>query len=62
VLLAPVVAMASAWLLLDQQPNAAEAAGGGLLIIGVLVALRAPRSGGVDPADLVDRHDLAAQR
>ena len=29
VLLAPVVAMASAWLLLDQQPNAAELAGGG---------------------------------
>jgi O-acetylserine/cysteine efflux transporter len=62
VLLAPVVAMASAWLLLDQQPNAAELAGGGLLIVGVLVALRAPRSGRVDPADLVDRHDLAAQR
>jgi O-acetylserine/cysteine efflux transporter len=62
VLLAPVVAMASAWLLLDQQPNAAELTGGGLLIIGVLVALRAPRSGRVDPADLFDRHDLAAQR
>lgn len=62
VLLAPVVAMASAWLLLEQQPNAAELAGGGLLIVGVLVALRAPRSVRADPADLVDRHDLAAQR
>jgi O-acetylserine/cysteine efflux transporter len=40
VLLAPVVAMASAWLLLDQRPNAAEAGGGVLLIVGVLVALR----------------------
>ena len=62
VLLAPVVAMASAWLLLDQQPNAAELTGGGLLIVGVLVALRAPRSVRVDSTDLVDRHDLAAQR
>ena len=40
VLLAPVVAMASAWLLLGQSPNAAETAGGVLLIVGVLVALR----------------------
>ena len=61
VLLAPVVAMASAWLLLDQQPNAAELAGGGLLIVGVLVALR-PASGRRDDADLVGAHDLAAQR
>jgi O-acetylserine/cysteine efflux transporter len=43
VLLAPVVAMASAWLLLDQQPNLAEASGGLLLLVGVLVALRPPR-------------------
>ncbi len=40
VLLAPVVAMASAWLLLDQRPNAAEMLGGLLLILGVLVAMR----------------------
>jgi hypothetical protein len=40
VLLAPVVAMASAWLLLDQRPNAAETSGGVLLILGVLVTLR----------------------
>jgi O-acetylserine/cysteine efflux transporter len=40
VLLAPVVAMASAWLLLGQRPNAAEVCGGLLLLAGVLVALR----------------------
>ena len=40
VLLAPVVAMTSAWLLLDQRPNAAESAGGALLVVGVLVAMR----------------------
>ncbi|MET0997251.1 MAG: EamA family transporter [Marmoricola sp.] len=40
VLLAPVVAMASAWLLLDQRPNPAEVVGGVVLILGVLVAMR----------------------
>jgi len=40
VLLAPVVAMVSAWALLDQRPNAAESLGGFLLLVGVLVALR----------------------
>jgi O-acetylserine/cysteine efflux transporter len=40
VLLAPVVAMASAWLLLSQRPNGAELAGGLLLLVGVLTALR----------------------
>ncbi len=44
VLLAPVVAMTSAWLLLDQSPNAAEAGGGALLVVGVLVALRSRRT------------------
>ncbi len=44
VLLAPVVAMASAWLLLDQRPNAAETVGGVLLLVGVLVALRPTRT------------------
>ena len=39
VLLAPVVAMASAWLLLHHAPNAAEVGGGVLLLIGVLTAL-----------------------
>ena len=43
VLLAPVVAMASAWLLLDQRPNSAELLGGLLLIVGVLVAMRPAR-------------------
>jgi O-acetylserine/cysteine efflux transporter len=45
VLLAPVVAMASAWLLLGQRPNAAETTGGLLLIAGVLVAMRPRRAG-----------------
>ncbi|WP_036505929.1 EamA family transporter [Nocardioides sp. URHA0020] len=64
VLLAPVVAMASAWLLLDQRPVAAEAAGGLLLIVGVLVAMRPARraSGGGAVDELVARDDLAAQR
>jgi O-acetylserine/cysteine efflux transporter len=66
VLLAPVVAMASAWLLLDQRPNAAEALGGLLLVVGVLVAMRPPRrradSGRRRVDDLVARDDLAAQR
>ncbi|MQW75481.1 EamA family transporter [Nocardioides sp. dk4132] len=43
VLLAPVVAMASAWLLLAQVPSAGEALGGLLLVAGVLVALRPQR-------------------
>jgi O-acetylserine/cysteine efflux transporter len=43
VLLAPVVAMVSAALLLDEVPNAAETAGGIVMVLGVLVALRPPR-------------------
>lgn len=43
VLLAPVVAMASAWTLLGERPNGAEAGGGVLLLAGVLVALRVRR-------------------
>lgn len=42
VLLAPVVAMGSAWALLDQRPNLAEAGGGLVLTVGVLVTLRRP--------------------
>lgn len=42
VLLAPVVAMGSAWALLGQRPNLAEAGGGLVLILGVLVTLRRP--------------------
>jgi O-acetylserine/cysteine efflux transporter len=40
VLLAPVVAMASAWLLLEEVPTPAELLGGGVLVVGVLIALR----------------------
>jgi O-acetylserine/cysteine efflux transporter len=55
VLLAPVVAMASAWLLLDQQPTTAELAGGTVLIVGVLVAMRPSRRPAVVPTtELVD--------
>ena len=50
VLLAPVVAMASAWLLLDQQPNVAEICGGLLLLAGVMVALRPQRAQRSDEA------------
>ncbi|MFA6299095.1 MAG: EamA family transporter [Nocardioides sp.] len=46
VLLAPVVAMASAAVLLDQWPNGAESLGGLLLVLGVLVAVRPPRQAG----------------
>lgn len=61
VLLAPVVAMASAWAILGQAPGTAESLGGLLLIAGVLVALRpAPRadSAGAQrgPAGLQTRH------
>jgi O-acetylserine/cysteine efflux transporter len=43
VLLAPVVAMACSWALLDEVPGAAELAGGLLLVVGVLVAQRRAR-------------------
>ena len=39
VLLAPVVAMTSAWALLDERPSGGELAGGGLLVVGVLIAM-----------------------
>ncbi len=44
VLLAPVVAMGSAWALLGQRPNAAETVGGLVLVLGVVVALRVGQS------------------
>ncbi len=53
VLLAPVVAMTSAWLLLGQRPNSAEGLGGALLVVGVLVAMTsrgAPRRALAEPA------------
>jgi|GEM_PF-189663 len=43
ILLVPPVAIGSAWLLLDEQPTAAELAGGAVLVLGVLVALRPAR-------------------
>jgi O-acetylserine/cysteine efflux transporter len=43
VLLAPVVAMASAWLLLEEVPTPAELLGGAVLVVGVLIALRPTR-------------------
>ncbi len=51
---APVVAMTAGWLLLDQRPNSAEMAGGALLLIGVLVALRPQRISAAQLATLSD--------
>ncbi len=45
VLLAPVVAMASAALLLDQVPNGLETLGAVVMVSGVLVALRSAHTG-----------------
>ena len=63
ILLVPPVSIGSAWLLLGEQPTAAELVGGGVLVTGVLVALRPSASrlgvggpaaevaeGGADPA------------
>ncbi len=55
VLLAPVVAMASAWALLGQRPNTAELGGGALLLAGVMVALR-PRRRTIAEDDGADGH------
>jgi len=38
ILLAPVVALAAAWILLSEVPSPADLAGAALLVIGVLVA------------------------
>jgi O-acetylserine/cysteine efflux transporter len=50
VLLAPVLAMATAWPLRHEVPNAAAIAGAALLVVGVLVAQRPPRLGVRRPA------------
>jgi O-acetylserine/cysteine efflux transporter len=50
VLLAPVVAMASAWALLGEAPGPAELAGAVLLVAGVLIAQGTPRSSRPAPA------------
>ncbi len=64
VLLAPVVAMLSAWVLLAQAPSAGEAVGGAVMIAGVLVTLRPRRVGrqflrlgGETPASVTKLHD-----
>lgn len=44
-LLVPPVGMASAWLVLDEVPNAAEAGGGALLLLGVAVVALSGRRG-----------------
>ena len=54
VLLAPVIAMVSAWALLGQRPNVAEAVGGGVLIVGVVVTLRPPKRGAVIETPLLE--------
>ncbi|MEO6511145.1 MAG: EamA family transporter [Nocardioides sp.] len=59
VLLAPVVAMGSAWWLLGQRPNGAETAGGLLLLVGVLVALRPVRTPAV--TETAERLELPAR-
>lgn len=59
VLLAPVVAMASAWALLGEAPGTAALAGAALLVAGVLIAqgvIRVPRRAGQDPAAAEPRH------
>jgi O-acetylserine/cysteine efflux transporter len=50
VLLAPVVAMASAWALLGEAPGPAELAGAVLLVAGVLIAQGTLRSSRPGPA------------
>ena len=62
VLLAPVVAMASAWALLGERPNGAEAGGGVLLLVGVLVALRVRRPRGDRTSATVVEDEVVAAR
>ena len=50
VLIAPPVAMVSAWALLDQVPNGAEIVGGVVVLVGVLVTLRPTAPPQVAPA------------
>lgn len=55
ILLVPPVAMAAAWLLLGEVPGRAEVAGGAVMLLGVLVALRPARpSFSAAPEDLED--------
>lgn len=59
ILVVPVVAMTSAWVLLGQRPAGLALLGGGMLVLGALVALRPARrtrtsSGGRDPLPAAD--------
>jgi O-acetylserine/cysteine efflux transporter len=58
VLLAPVVAMLSAALLLGQTPNAAEIAGGVLLVVGVFVTGIPARQRAVRAVSAADREPV----
>ena len=58
VLLAPVVAMLSAALLLGQTPNAAEIAGGVLLVVGVFVTGIPARRRAVRAVSAADREPV----
>ena len=51
ILLVPPVGVASAWLVLGEQPSLAELAGGALLVTGALVANGAVRARRTAPAD-----------
>jgi O-acetylserine/cysteine efflux transporter len=62
VLLAPVVAMSSAWALLGERPNGAEAGGGLLLLVGVLVALGVRRPRGTGMSTTVVQDEALAAR
>lgn len=42
VLLVPPVALVAAWVAFGDRPNAAEMLGGGVMLVGVLIALRPP--------------------
>lgn len=61
ILLVPPVAIGSAWLLLGEQPSAGELAGGAVLVVGVLVALRPARNPGRSAAGLGVRRPAAGE-
>lgn len=67
VLIAPPVAMASAWLLLDQVPNTAESLGGLVVLAGVLVTVwqrsvaAVPEARVLSTAATADVHPTPAQ-
>lgn len=60
-MLVPPIGIACAWLVLGETPNAAELAGGALLLLGVATASGALRLRG-RPRDLRDLRDLRGRR